>query len=154
MLWRQQPPSTSHVGTSLYPAASPSLQSHLPFQVTPPQTTDPGSRSSAFPSQMLLSPESCVSPLSLSLQPQLPFPSHLPSLFFPSPRSYAQARRLSTLTTAIYTQVHLTFPLPWLHSIQHRPAVSFLRQEARWAGLCLLPTPSSPSTPGTGPLGM
>ena len=152
MSWIQ--PSEAEVKNSGY-SLERATPSNPTFSFKSPQTVDPGSSllisSSPSPAIATLA-QACVSPL--SLQPWLPFPSHLPSLFFPSTHSYAQARRGSTLAVALYTREHLTSLLPWPPSIPHRPAVSFLRREVGWTGPSLLPTPSSSSAPGTGPCGV
>lgn len=99
MLWRQQPshPNTRHFSS---PPASPGFPSHLLLQVTPNHRC----RLQTFSLPVSSSPSPVHSPLSdsvspLSLQPQLPF-QPVPSL----PPSSTQARRVSTLTEAIYTR--------------------------------------------------
>lgn len=142
MLWRQRLPSTSYPGTSLHPLPAQAFDHTFSFNL--PQTVDPGSRPP--PSHLLQphlcrhhsAPSLCAGPLSAA---SAPLPQSPPQLFL-SLNSLPQPGKESEHThVAIYTQEHLTFPLPWPHSTRHRPAVSLLRQEAGWTEPCLLPTP-------------
>lgn len=152
MLWRQQPPPP-HTRDFSSPRASPGFPSHLLLQVTPNrrcrlQTFGLPVSSSSSPVPSTLSES--VSPL--SLQSQLLFPATSPACSFPPSLLRPGQESERTQRGYLYPE-HLTFPLCWPRSIQHRPAARFLRWEAGWTEPCLLPPPpSSYSAPGTGPL--
>lgn len=123
--------------------ASPDFLSHLPLQVTP----NCKSRLQTFSLPITSGPSPTdVTTLSEASAP-LPQPPPQPVL---SLNSLLRPSEESEHTHASYLySEHLTFPLPWLCSIQHCPAVSFLRRASRRTRSCLLLTPSSFSTPGT-----
>lgn len=121
------------------------------FPLKSPQRAGPSSRPSACPSppapppQMPLCPEEPVSPL--SLQPELPFPSHLPSLFFPSrtptPRRGEGAHSPSLFIPRNTSHSSCLGPLPFTAS-----PPSALKAEGDGQGPTCCPPPALPQLLG------
>ena len=121
------------------------------FPLKSPQRAGPSSRPSACPSPpappppMPLCPKEPVSPL--SLQPELPFPSHLPSLFFPSrtptPRRGEGAHSPSLFIPRNTSHSSCLGPLPFTAS-----PPSALKAEGDGQGPTCCPPPALPQLLG------